>query len=863
MAPGTRASAAGSWTRALRAGASTGEHFRRPSRTPLPGSCGSSPGTPTWSSSSRAAGTGPGGSCSPARRHRASCAGTCAGSCACAPRTGASSSSVTTIPASCARFCPPAHRQRSPRSSAPSPPWSPRPRMPARHTSSGPRKRASTRVSSSFHPHRRSQRRGQSRGAGHEALDHPDRAARCPPCRPRAPGRRPRGGLRPAPIPRDLRSARRTRDPGIDRDRTGKARQPSVRFRRDVLRLPRPDVLARFRLRPESTVRVGTKNVDRLRPGATDASTSPRRGSPGASGPPEERGRADMSGVVTVVEDCPLKWTLSAQVKVDAAQQDSAGSGVGKIRISMAERGDGIGTTIVRHALLAKSGESPVECLLTGHEPRSYSLSAEAENGQWGTEAPLKVSLALGKAQTVSLALELRAGNARQPGAHGVIDSLNADEVLEPGDVLIKFAGESSTFTEKVIEAGEKAVKKLSGLFHEGIKKGDPTCFHVALYLGQGRTAEAHGGDLSTARVGTRTIDEHAGFLFRIYRCQDRGLAEAAVRVAETWANGRMKYLVPALVPFHLASFGPKARGEALIFGQESGRAGGPLGTKKMFCSQFVIAVYQAAAVAKQLRQAPRMISTDVQMPEGLDLHASNASPLALHARLEGASAAWRYVDEVLVRPQHDANAGRAILVQPGKDVTDVVQVLGNPTEKRWPSGEWIYARNPWSLRAFEGKIYVGSGNSNNPPPAANAGPVDLWALDARSGTFPAKAEKEIPDEQVDVFRILSDGLWIPGHDSKVTARDDGRVKGESKFDYFKRLLTTMVNFPADWDAGNAHHKVGSEWKTWRSFTNGIHVYDLLDFDGALFAAIATVMGGQVARSSDRGKSWDEFLTKR
>lgn len=569
-----------------------------------------------------------------------------------------------------------------------------------------------------------------------------------------------------------------------------------------------------------------------------------------------------MSGVVTVVEDCPLKWTLSAQVKVDAAQQDSAGSGVGKIRISIAEREDGIGTTIVRHALLAKSGESPVECLLTGHEPRSYSLSAEAENGQWGTEAPLKVSLALGQAQTVSLALELRAGSARQPGAHGVIDSLNADEVLQPGDVLIKFAGESSTFTEKVIEAGEKAVKKLSGLFHEGIKKGDPTCFHVALYLGQGRTAEAHGGDLSTARVGTRTIDEHAGFLFRIYRCQDRALADSAVKVAKTWANGRMEYLVPALVPFQLASFGPKARGEALIFGQESGRAGGPLSAKKMFCSQFVIAVYQAAAVAKQLRQAPRMISTDVQMPEGLDLHASNASPLALHARLEGASATWRYVDEVLVRPQHDANAGRAILVQPGKDVTDVVQVLGNPTEKRWPSGEWIYARNPWSLRAFEGKIYVGSGNSNNPPPAANAGPVDLWALDARSGTFPAKAEKEIPDEQVDVFRILSDGLWIPGHDSKVTARDDGRVKGESKFDYFKRLLTTMVNFPADWDAGNAHHKVGSEWKTWRSITNGIHVYDLLDFDGALFAAIATVMGGQVARSSDRGKSWDEFLTK-
>lgn len=198
-----------------------------------------------------------------------------------------------------------------------------------------------------------------------------------------------------------------------------------------------------------------------------------------------------------------------------------------------------------------------------------------------------------------------------------------------------------------------------------------------------------------------------------------------------------------------------------------------------------------------------------------------------------------------------------------GKDVTDVVQVLGNPTEKRWPSGEWIYARNPWSLRAFEGKIYVGSGNSNNPPPASNAGPVDLWALDARSGTFPEKPEYEIRDEQVDVFRILPDGLWIPGHDARVTGRDDSRVKGESKFEHLKRLLKTAVSFPADWAAGNVHHRLAPDvWETLPYIPNGIHVYDVFDFGGELFAAIATVAGGMVARSRDRGKTWKEILTK-
>ncbi|HZX96620.1 MAG TPA: hypothetical protein VFE90_19030 [Myxococcales bacterium] len=566
-----------------------------------------------------------------------------------------------------------------------------------------------------------------------------------------------------------------------------------------------------------------------------------------------------MSGGIPVVEDCPLKWTLSAQAKVSSAQAEAIGE-VGKIRISIAEEKDGAGSNlVVRHALVGKSGESPSEALLTGHEPRSCFVSAEAENGRWATASAVEVSLARGKSTLVALQLELRADNQTRSD-HGVLDALNADDVLQPGDVLVKFAAEKITFTEKVIQAGERAVKKLSGLFHQGIKKGDPTCFHVAVYIGQGRTAEAHGGDLSTACVATRSIDDHAGFYFRVYRCQDRALADAAVKVSKAWATGRMKYLVPALVPFHLASFGPRARGEALVFGQESGREGGPLPIEKMFCSQFAIAVYQAAVVARQLSKAPRMTSSEVQMPDGLDLHATNSSPLALHAKLRGAPALWRYVDEVVVRPQHDANAGRARIIEAGKDVTSAVETLGNPTEKRWPSGEWVYARNPWSLRAFEGKIYVASGNSNNPPPAANAGPVDLWALDPRSGEF--KVEYVVPDEQVDVFRVLSDGLWIPGHDNRVVARNDNRVKGEGKLQHLERLLKTAVAFPADWGAGNVHHKSGEKWATLNSIFNGIHVYDVFDFGGELFAAIATVAGGMVARSNDRGRTWKEALTK-
>src|SRR3954466_12585308 len=692
-------------------------------------------------------------------------------------------------------------------------------------------------------------------------MDDPRRATRRLPCRPRAPARRPRGGLSAPPIRRSLRGAGRRRGHPIRRDRIGEARRVPVRFRGDRVRLAGSHVPARARLRHQSrsALRVGAGEVEGLRPRRAHAPVAAGRGSARRS-----RGRREggvVSGGIPVVEDCPLKWTLFPHSQVSSAQAEAIGE-VGKIRISIAEEKDGAGSNlVVRHALRGKSGESPIEALLTGHEPRSCFVSAEAENGRWATASAVEVSLARGKSTLVALQLELRADNQTRSD-HGVLDALNADDVLQPGDVLVKFAAEKITFTEKVIQAGERAVKKLSGLFHQGIKKGDPTCFHVAVYIGQGRTAEAHGGDLSTACVATRSIDDHAGFALRVYRCQDRALADAAVKVSKAWATGRMKYLVPALVPFHLASFGPRARGEALVFGQESGREGGALPIEKMFCSQFAIAVYQAAVVARQLSKAPRMTSSEVQMPDGLDLHATNSSPLALHAKLRGAPALWRYVDEVVVRPQHDANAGRARIVEAGKDVTSAVETLGNPTEKRWPSGEWVYARNPWSLRAFEGKIYVASGNSNNPPPAANAGPVDLWALDAGRGTFPGTPEFVVPEEQVDVFRVLSDGLWIPGHDARVLGRDDSRVKGESKHDFLRRLKA-LAALPADWAFGSVHHKVGTDlWQTLPRLPNGIHVYDVCELRGELFAAVANVAGGMVARSSDRGESWKEILTR-
>ncbi len=438
------------------------------------------------------------------------------------------------------------------------------------------------------------------------------------------------------------------------------------------------------------------------------------------------------------------------------------------------------------------------------------------------------------------------ASAANAPTPDGVIDITNADQVLKPGDVLIKFLGATTKITaaEELITGGQKVVKRLAGVFHKELKHADANAFHLALYLGHGRTAEAHGGDRKTASVALRSLDDHAGYLFKVFRPRDRALAERAVKVAELWANGRMKYLVPVTVPFRDASYGSSAKAEALLYGRAAGRAGGPEHVKAMFCSEFVIAVYQAAAVEPQLAKNPKLKAGQTTVPPGLDVQPSHASPLAVHARLARAVAEkhWDDAGELLVRPQHDVN-GAAPEGKPGPDVSAALQLLGNPNEKRWPAGEWIYARNPWTLHAIDGKLYIGAGNSNNPPPAANAGPVDLWAFDPKTRSF--HNEYTVSDEQVDLLKVIDGELWIPGHDSRVPG-----------------MKANPINIIKDWAFGNLHHRRRSGvWEKLRTIKNGIHVYDVVEYDHKLFAAISTLLGGAVARSEDGGLSWHEMLS--
>ena len=101
----------------------------------------------------------------------------------------------------------------------------------------------------------------------------------------------------------------------------------------------------------------------------------------------------------------------------------------------------------------------------------------------------------------------------------------------------------------------------------------------------------------------------------------------------------------------------------------------------------------------------------------------------------------------------------------PNSPLMEEVQLLGIPFEARYSSEEMVYARNIWDMRLFEGRLYLGGGNSSNHDPASNAGPVPVVAWDLETKQF--VEEYDVDDEQIDRFYVFDNSLVIPGHDSR------------------------------------------------------------------------------------------------
>ncbi|MEW9699946.1 hypothetical protein [Paenibacillus sp. SI8] len=169
-------------------------------------------------------------------------------------------------------------------------------------------------------------------------------------------------------------------------------------------------------------------------------------------------------------------------------------------------------------------------------------------------------------------------------------------------------------------------------------------------------------------------------------------------------------------------------------------------------------------------------------------------------------------------------------------DVTSRLENLGQPFLKA------AYARNVWDMQVFEGKIYVGYGNSSNEGPSANAGPIPIYYYDPITNKFDvqevissdsskrAETKKYVDEEQIDIFKVLNGKLYVPGNDSRE-----------------------------GWKFGNYYKLDHDKWIKYRNIPNGVHVYDMAYYDGKLFVSVGTSSTADVLMSEDDGVTWTKI----
>jgi hypothetical protein len=138
------------------------------------------------------------------------------------------------------------------------------------------------------------------------------------------------------------------------------------------------------------------------------------------------------------------------------------------------------------------------------------------------------------------------------------------------------------------------------------------------------------------------------------------------------------------------------------------------------------------------------------------------------------------------------------------------VDNLGNSSIASGKYGNKPFARNPWDMHVFDGKLYVGNGDSGH-----NAGPVFITYYDLVTGVWGHQGE--IAQEQIESFQVINGRLVIPGHDP----HSDG---------------------PAFFVRGD-----GDGWGNYTG-PKSEHIYSLAMLGGVPFAALGNGKGGPVAK---------------
>jgi hypothetical protein len=258
---------------------------------------------------------------------------------------------------------------------------------------------------------------------------------------------------------------------------------------------------------------------------------------------------------------------------------------------------------------------------------------------------------------------------------HVPVSSANAHATLRPGDFLFRYADPSDPIDGQIINAlihggqsfaqttsdavnlSAQAVRDLfrteEGRFSRAIASGDPNALHMAVYLGDGTTAEAFGTGIDNAKVNTWNLfaPYRLRTTWRVLRHRDPQVASAVVAVARRWVTGRMTYRVPTEVFVRDAAWSAHARSNALAFASSFDREGGPASFDNMFCSQFAVAVLQSAVAQRTIVARGRALDAAAidRLPAEVRFDAV-ASPLRVYTEWS-ASPSFEQVGRIVLAP--------------------------------------------------------------------------------------------------------------------------------------------------------------------------------------------------------------------
>ena len=128
------------------------------------------------------------------------------------------------------------------------------------------------------------------------------------------------------------------------------------------------------------------------------------------------------------------------------------------------------------------------------------------------------------------------------------------------------------------------------------------------------------------------------------------------------------------------------------------------------------------------------------------------------------ARTSWTHCSAVLIAASLIGLAGSSQAL----DITEHLVDLGNkPAESRQRGN----GRSVWDLQAFNGKLYLGMGNT-----ATNSGPIPVWAFDHAAGRWDEAPEIIVEQEAIELFRVIDGRHYIPAADPK------GEINDKSKF---------------------------------------------------------------------------------